>query len=283
MFVVPDATGRGQDQARVRGMSEPIDLRLGDYRETLADVTCDALICDPPYSARTHAGYRTATDYKKTDLVEHAGHARHRPGKASGGCMPRNRFELQYPPITEAWVSSAVEFWVPRVRSWFVIFSDHVGARWWADAFDASGLVVFAPVPWVRVDSAPRFAADGPANSCEWITVARPKGLPTDRRSRPGYYMGSHQGLKVVTGGKPLNLMRSIVLDYSLPGDTIVDFCAGGATTLIASVIEGRRAIGSELDPETHAKAMNRIATSGEIETYAPSDVLKHAKQARLF
>lgn len=29
------------------------ELRLGDYREVLADVTCDALITDPPYSART--------------------------------------------------------------------------------------------------------------------------------------------------------------------------------------------------------------------------------------
>jgi site-specific DNA-methyltransferase (adenine-specific) len=87
----------------------------------------------------------------------------------------------------------------------------------------------------------------------------------------------------MVVGSKPLWLMRAIVRDYSRPGDVVCDPCAGGATTLIASVIEGRQAIGSELDPATHAKALNRIVTSGEIERYAPSDALKHAKQARLF
>ena len=30
-----------------------IDLRLGRWQDVLADVTtCDAVICDPPYSAR---------------------------------------------------------------------------------------------------------------------------------------------------------------------------------------------------------------------------------------
>jgi DNA modification methylase len=86
-----------------------------------------------------------------------------------------------------------------------------------------------------------------------------------------------------VQGAKPLDLMRAIVRDYARPDDLVCDPCSGGATTLIASVIEGRRAIGSELDPVTHAKALNRIATSGEIEKYAPSDALKHAQQARLF
>ncbi len=32
-----------------------IDLRLGDWKKALADVeTVDAIICDPPYGARTH-------------------------------------------------------------------------------------------------------------------------------------------------------------------------------------------------------------------------------------
>jgi DNA modification methylase len=53
--------------------------------------------------------------------------------------------------------------------------------------------------------------------------------------------------------------MRSIVRDYSRPGDLICDPCAGGATTLIAAQLEGRDSIGSEMDPQTHARAMRRI------------------------
>lgn len=34
------------------------ELRLGDYREVLAGVTCDAVITDPPYSERMHAATR---------------------------------------------------------------------------------------------------------------------------------------------------------------------------------------------------------------------------------
>jgi 23S rRNA G2445 N2-methylase RlmL len=34
-----------------------IELRLGDWREVLADVEPDAVITDPPYSERTHSGH----------------------------------------------------------------------------------------------------------------------------------------------------------------------------------------------------------------------------------
>lgn len=37
-------------------MSSDVTLRFGDWRQVLADVTCDSLISDPPYSARTHGG-----------------------------------------------------------------------------------------------------------------------------------------------------------------------------------------------------------------------------------
>ena len=64
----------------------------------------------------------------------------------------------------------------------------------------------------------------------------------------------------LVVGGKPLDLMRAIVRDYSRPGDLICDPCAGGATTLLAAAMEGRRAVGAEIDHETYAKASARIA-----------------------
>lgn len=234
-----------------------IDLRCGRWQDVLADVTCDALITDPPYSARADKGYRSATDY---DANPKRGVKCGRDGRRTAHQMPRSRFQLQYSPIDEAWVRAFCEMFVPRTRTWFVIFGDHVSARWWDDALTAHDLVVFAPVPWVRTDAAPRFMADGPANACEWITIARHRGLPEDRRSRVGSYRGSCYTEKLVTGGKPLWLMRALVRDYSRPGDLICDPCAGGATTLIAAATEGRRAVGSEMDPGTHAKAMKRIA-----------------------
>jgi site-specific DNA-methyltransferase (adenine-specific) len=63
-----------------------------------------------------------------------------------------------------------------------------------------------------------------------------------------------------VAGGKPLWLMRAIVRDYTRPGDLVCDPCAGGATTLLAAAMEGRRAVGAEMDPVTFEKASKRLA-----------------------
>lgn len=41
------------------------DLRLGRWQDVLADVECDALICDPPYSARTHKGHDDGSESTK--------------------------------------------------------------------------------------------------------------------------------------------------------------------------------------------------------------------------
>ena len=60
-------------------------------------------------------------------------------------------------------------------------------------------------------------------------------------------------------GGKPLGLMRAIVRDYSHPGDLVCDPFAGAGTTLAAALLEGRRAIGSEVDPDAHAIAVTRV------------------------
>lgn len=53
--------------------------------------------------------------------------------------------------------------------------------------------------------------------------------------------------------------MRAIIRDYTRPGDLVVDPCAGGGTTLLAAVMEGRRAIGAEMDPATFDKAVARL------------------------
>lgn len=222
----------------------PIELRLGDYREVLCDVEPDVMIADPPYSDRTHNGARTAKDFR-------AGDKRH------------DRFQnlIVYDRISEAWCDDFASFWAPRIAHWAIVFGDHVSNRWWEKSFRTSDWLTFAPLPWVRTNAPPRFQGDGPQNSCEWIAVARPRRTVRDKGSRIGWYQCAIESRdQVVVGGKPLALMRALVRDYSRPDDLICDPCAGGATTLIAAALEGRRAIGAELDPETYAKACARIA-----------------------
>jgi site-specific DNA-methyltransferase (adenine-specific) len=210
-----------------------IDLRLGDWREVLADVeSVDAVICDPPYSATTHAGALDATTGER--------------GVNGYDCLT---------------VSGAVEFcelWASRCSGWVVIHIDDVLGPTMREAMLGVGRYAFPLLPVLQQQ--PRVTGDGPSQHGHYLAISRPK----ERRflswgSLPGWYECLRDG-SIVRGGKPLLLMRAIIRDYTKPGDLVCDPCAGGATTLIAAAEQGRRAIGAEVDPETHAKAMKRIA-----------------------
>lgn len=217
------------------------ELRLGDYREVLADVTCDALITDPPYSARTHEGQRD----------------RSRPLGGGGA-----KSTITYAPLEEFAAAQLAESWAEQTRWWSVVFSDYAGARDHEAAWQAAGWYTFAPVGYIRTLPTPRLSGDGPTSALEYMVVSRPKHkIPTERcGSRPGFYLvpDSRHG-SPHPGGKHLDVMRAIVRDYSEPGDLVCDPCAGGGTTLLAAVTEGRRAIGAERDPETWRKAVARL------------------------
>ena len=217
------------------------DLRHGRWQDVLADVECDALVCDPPYSQRTEDGFRTSADLLRRGLG--------------------------YAPITEDWCEEFVRSWHPRVRSWIVVFGDHISIRWLERCLSDTGRYVFQPMPIVKIGAAPRLQNDGPASQSEWFIVARPR----ERRfmswgSLPGWYamqtVRHGHGSVGVSGAKSLDLMRSIVRDYSRPGDLVCDPCAGGGTTLLAAAWEGRRSIGAEVDLATWRVAQDRIQKS---------------------
>ncbi len=223
-----------------------IDLRCGDWRDVLADVECDALIADPPYGARTHAGHDAGV----------TGAERQRPQlKGTNRKDPARRRTLEYGSWSHDQVRAFVEHWSPRTHGWFCAMSCSDLAGVWRKAFEDAGRVAFAPVPCVIRAMSVRLAGDGPSNWAVYLNVARPKGQKD----------GTLNGAYVVTrdpghiGGKPMQLMRAIIRDYSKPNDLVCDPCAGFGTTLAAAVAAERRAIGAEIDPDTHAKAMQRL------------------------
>ncbi len=224
-----------------------IELRLGDWREVLRDVEPDAVITDPPYSKRTQEGQRSC------------GRLLDQPQPKRGA--PRGG-SIDYGHVSPEWWSEWSASWLPRVRRWCVAFGDHLSAQWALDAWAADDWYTFAPVIWTKTDAAPRFMCDGPSAQHETIAIARPRRVldRAEKHFRPGWYSGGcRSGKSFITGGKPPWLMRALIRDYSRPGDLVCDPCAGGATTLIAAAMEGRRAIGSEIDPDTFEKACKRI------------------------
>lgn len=230
-----------------------IDLRLGNWQDVLADVECDALICDPPYGARVHGKHRSGA----------------RP-EMTGGRHVVSR-SLGYTGWSREDVEEFVKQLSPRTRGWLCVFTSVDLAMAYVEAFESVGRCAFPPISCVQVGMNVRLSGDGPSNWTTLLVVSRPRS-PSFQKwgTLPGAYVGNpfDPGQNTATatrrssvvGSKPLWLMRAIVRDYSRPGDIVCDPCAGGATTLLAAAIEGRRAIGSEMDPKTYELAQKRIA-----------------------
>jgi site-specific DNA-methyltransferase (adenine-specific) len=227
------------------------DLRLGRWQDVLADVECDALIVDAPYSERTHSGHSETA----------AGHA----GAGGDGA---NRREISYGSWSAGDVCSFVAHWAPKTRGWFVSVTDHVLAPAWAAALEATGRLVFYPLPFVAPGSRVRLAGDGPSSWTCQIIVARPRSRAFAKwGTLPGaYVLPSGESGNAVMGGKPLWLMRALVRDYTRTGDLVCDPCAGGGTTLLAALMEHRRAVGSECLQEHYDIARKRLSRG-----YTPS------------
>jgi site-specific DNA-methyltransferase (adenine-specific) len=132
----------------------------------------------------------------------------------------------------------------------------------WREAYAEAGRLDFAPVGFL--DYHPRLVGDGPASGLIYLMVARPRTQEFARWGclPPWYgpFFPTHKDKDTAIGGKPMRGMRALVRDYSRPGDLVCDPTAGSATTLLAAAIEGRRAVGAELDPATFALAQRRIA-----------------------
>jgi site-specific DNA-methyltransferase (adenine-specific) len=230
-------------------VGQVIDLRCGKYQDALADIgKVDAVIVDPPFSERVHSKQF------------------HGPRLAGRGIISESH-SLGYAHWGGSEIEELVVSWSQRCVGWICVFTSHDLVDTYTRALEGQGRYVFAPIACVRMYRNVRLSGDGPSNWTDYLVVSRPRSM-SPWGALPGAYVGNKRDredrnfgpARIVVGSKPLWLMSAIIRDYSRPGDLVCDPCAGGATTLIAAAIEGRRAIGSEMDPNTFKKAQDRIA-----------------------
>lgn len=217
-----------------------------------AGVMVDALVADPPYSARCHDGHdETAA------LLQYEAH--------------NGRRETPYASWADADVSRFVSAWaVAAADAWWLVMTDHVLVPSFEVHQGAAYRYTFSPVSCVEVASRARLLGDGPPQWSTLLVPSRPRSASFlaawhEKRKRCGpmarhgaYVFGREP--KPVVGGKTVPMMRAIVGDYSAPGDLVCDPCMGAGTTLVAAVELGRRAIGCEPDAGRFEMACKRLA-----------------------
>lgn len=222
---------------------------------------CDSTIFDAPYSAKTHAGHDGGTRYDGS-VVDRGDDAYGHRKKTRG---------INYAPWSPEDVHAFAGAWAPATRGWTCSITDDVLAPHWRSAFEAAGRYAFAPIPIVEIGSRVRLVGDGPSSWTCWLVVARPsdgawldawraarKGRG-EARALPGAYVYTGHGDREVMGGKRTDCMEALVRDYSLPEDWIADPCCGGGTTLLAALMNGRRAIGGDVMREHAEHTAERV------------------------
>lgn len=213
-------------------------------------VTVSHIITDPPYEQEMHASKSAASKRHRDD----------RPMRHDGGAYLR---ELDFQPIN-AIRQEVCELAAQVCTGWLLAFCTAEGVAAWRDAIEAAGIRYKRACVWVKPDSAPQFNGQGPAMGAESIVAAwcgsgfsswnggGKRGVWTHLTNPPG----SH-GLHPTE--KPLRLMRELLLDFTQPGDTVLDPFMGTGATGVACVREGRHFIGAELSEDYHAAAVLRI------------------------
>jgi DNA modification methylase len=194
---------------------------------------------------------------------------------------------MGYAPASASLLDDVVSLASRVCSGWFVAFNDFDGAHHIRASVKQRGAVSAEPIAWVKPPTLtpPRGVHNLPGKGTEFIIASRFKPLARSGLI-PGSYVsprntpGASMSL-FVTGGKPIDLMRAIVRDFTRPGDLIVEPFSGGGTTLLAAVMEGRRAIGAEMDAGRFEIAVKRLRKGYTTSLFAEHEA--EMKQEVLF
>jgi len=238
----PGGPGRYEDDMEQTALIPKVKLHHGFWQTRLKPVKVPeaVVICtDPPFSKRTHEGQRSGAD-------------------------PSGPSRIGYDHLTPRRASKFVQSWALRVTRWVLLWTDHVAFQWWERSWQSAGFRTFPPVPWEKMDGGARIHEAGPAPGVEFLFVARAPGwnskasgmnkprsyqVRVDREVRPEGF----------TGMKRTEDVERVLMDYTQPGELVVDPFAGCGSVGVACVQLGRAYMGSECDKETFDFALQRI------------------------
>lgn len=196
----------------------------------------DHVICDPPFTDRTSKNARTNNNW----LPQSDAHA-----------------FIDFAGITPA---DFVPTLLVAARRWVIAFCalEQLG-----EYAATSGKSWVRAGVWGKPDGAPQFTGDRPAQSAEGIAIMH-------RPGKKRWNNGGGRGLWIESvvqsraefehpTPKPLDLMLTLVTQFTDPGELVLDAFCGSGTTGVACLRLGRRFIGIEKSPAYAAVARERL------------------------
>lgn len=226
------------------------------------------VISDPTYGEATHNGM-----------------ARYKPDPA-GRAAQWEVTPLSFEPIQPAELVPLL-LAIPGLSGWIVTFAElealgaykaAAGKRW-----RRAGI---AP----RIHPQPQMTGDRPAVAADGLAII------WGGKGRSIWSKGGHAATwdlatcrepdRFHETQKPVGIMNDLILDFTAPGDLIVDPFAGAATTGVAALAAGRRFVGVEVQRRYAERAAARLKLQAEriaaLQT-APPDAGRHARQPSIF
>lgn len=220
------------------------EMRLGRWQDSPPDQV-DHVISDPPFTDHVHARAK-----QRTGLAERQGRA-----VVAGP-------ELSFDAVAETDVVWAAAF----ARRWSIFFCAIEQVGRYEDA--APGWYIRGGW-WSKTNGTPQFTGDRPGTPGECMVGFHPPGKkrwnkgghPFEYRGpvRNSTYAGAAWDQRIHETQKPLWLMREMVLDFTDPRELVWDPYAGGATTGVACLLEGRRFIGHEEQEDYFWESVERL------------------------
>lgn len=220
-------------------------LYLGDCLEVLPTLgIVDHAITDPPYEKRMQE-LHASTRLRRTD-----------GGNARKALTFESIADMREPFL---------ELVAPRCDGWLLAFCNVEGVGEWRSAILRAGLKFKTSCAWVKPDALPKLNGQGPALSYEcftttWAGRGHSRWNAGGKRGVYTHNTNNRERSGAHPTEKPASLMREILLDFTNPGQTILDPFMGSGTTGVAALQLDRKFIGIELDESYFDIACKRIA-----------------------
>ena len=147
---------------------------------------------------------------------------------------------------------------------WFLAFCTVEGVFKWAEAINASRLKYKRACIWIKPDSTPQLNGQGPAQGAEcfvsaWGGKGHAKWNAGGKRGVYRHNVNAPDRQGEHPTEKPWRLFSELLLDFTMPGQAILDPFMGSGTTLVACQRTGRAGTGIEISPKYFEIACRRV------------------------